>query len=51
MAVGQERASNGRLWSVPRLGLVMDSKNTENHKSKRNFDTLIGSCFERLGGV
>jgi len=27
------------LWSVPRLGLVMDSKNTENHKSQRNFDS------------
>jgi len=39
------------VWSVPSLGLVMDSENTENNKSKRNFDTLIGSCFERLGGV
>jgi len=39
------------VWSVPSLGLVMDSENTENNKSKRKFDTLIGSCFERLGGV
>jgi len=29
----------------------MDSENIENNKSKRNFNTLIGGCIERLGGV